>query len=72
MTQSFVPLFCSIADKMVSKISANHSSGDEFDMIYYTERCLVETLLATSFHIFEEDVDNGEEKIEYFVNAVRQ
>jgi hypothetical protein len=72
MTQNFVPVFCSIADKMVSKISANQSSGDEFDMIYYTERCLVETLLATSFDIFEEDVDKGEEKIEYLLHAVRQ
>lgn len=71
MVRNFMPIFCSIADKTVSKIKENHSNGEEFDIYYYTERCMVETISGTSFNIFEEDSSAGEEMIDFFVKCVK-
>lgn len=70
MTQNFLPIFCSISDKMVAEISANHCDGKEFDVNHYTERCLLRTILATSFDIFDEDLDEND--IEFFVEGVKK
>ena len=56
---------------MVSKIAANHSNGEEFDLNRYTERCLVQMILASSFNIITENVEDGDNKIEHLVEVVK-
>lgn len=56
---------------MVLKIATNHSNAEEFDLNQYTERCLVQMILASSFNIMTEQVEDGENKIEHLVGVVK-
>lgn len=72
MIQNFFPIFCLVADKTVERIAEKYSDGEEFDIIYYTERCMVQMILASSFDIFTEDIEGDcDKEIDAIVEAIK-
>ena len=71
MVQFFVPIFCSMADKMVEKIAADNSDGKEFDIVHYIERGSIEMIFASSFDAYTEDTEDGDETVNRIIECVK-
>lgn len=71
MVGFFVPIFCNIADRMIEKIKQSDFSRKEVDMMYFTERCTISMILATSFNIFPEDTEDTDKEIDRVSEAVK-
>ncbi|KAG5670306.1 hypothetical protein PVAND_000582 [Polypedilum vanderplanki] len=69
MVNAFTSIFCEIADRMVEKIK--EVGCGQKDIIYFTERCTISMILASSFNIFPNDVENNEERINEVATAVK-
>lgn len=73
MVQNFIPTFCLIVDKTVDRLAVNHTNGEEFDIHHYTERCMVQMILASSLDIFPDDIEGGgDEEFDFLVEAIRK
>lgn len=73
MILNFIPIFCTVADKTIERIAARHLDGKEFDVNHYTERSMVEMILASSFDIlaWEDFEGDGDKEIGMIVETVK-
>jgi hypothetical protein len=71
MVNAFTPIFCEIADKMVEKIKTIGCGQKEVNMIYFTERCTISMILASSFNVFPMDIDDSDDKVDKVAEAVK-
>lgn len=73
MVRGFIPIFCQIADRMISKMRNEDvcGGGREIDIIHYTERCTISMILASSFDVFPEDMQDTDRRVDDVATATK-
>jgi hypothetical protein len=71
MVSYFVPILSDIVDHTLDKINQRDIFGKEIDIMYFTERCTIQMILATSFDIFSSDNVNSDEITDQVAEAVK-
>lgn len=71
MVRGFIPIFCQIADRMIEKLKSHDLVGQEIDIIHYTERCTISMILASSFNVFPEDMENPDQRVDDVAEATK-
>lgn len=64
-----MPIFCEIADRMIEKLKSH--AGKEVNIINYTERCTISMILASSFNVFPDDIEDTEERVNDVAEATK-
>lgn len=60
MLQSFIPLFCVAADRMVETINKHNTDGISFNILHCLEKCVVELVCAATFDVHLAEREDGE------------
>lgn len=71
MVRGFMPIFCQIADRMIDKLKQQDLIGKEVNIIEYTEKCTISMILASSFNVFPDDIENTEERVDDVAKATK-
>jgi cytochrome P450 len=71
MVRGFIPIFCQIADRMITKMRNEDCNGREIDIIHYTERCTISMILASSFDVFPEDMQDPDKRVDDVATATK-
>lgn len=69
MVRGFMPIFSEIADRMIEKLKSH--AGKEVNIIHYTERCTISMILASSFNVFPDDIEDTEKRVDDVAEATK-